>query len=198
VKLSIKSLLQDIDAIHFITHGKFSDYDTEKINLILSDDELSFEEIIANYRFGLCDFAFLSACETGKIKVDEGDEYIGMNHAFMYAGAKTIISSLWAVDDMSTMLFVNRWYYNHVVKKMSKVASLNEAQLWLKNAKWDEIISFVSNQELVSQILEYRTARRQRSLPVSTKQNSNHLDKNEKPFEHPFYWAPFCCYGDWN
>jgi len=197
-KQNVKSMIKYVDAIHFITHGNFSDCDIQKINLVLSDGELSFEEIIGNYRFRSCDFAFLSACETGKIKLDEGDEYIGMNHAFMYAGSKTVISSLWAVDDMSTMLFVYRWYHNYITNGMHKVASLREAQLWLKNAKWDEIITFIGNDEIAKKISEYRIERYQRCLPVHVALSSNIEYEKEKPFEHPFYWAPFCCYGDWS
>ena len=58
------------------------------------------------------DLVVLSACETGVGKVYTGDGIVGLNQAFMIAGANGLVVSLWPVDDKSTSIFMNRFYYN--------------------------------------------------------------------------------------
>lgn len=186
--------LEASNAIHFITHGVSNDKDIRNVKLLLSDGYLSFEDILANYRFVNCQFAFLSACKTAIIKVDEGDEYIGLNHAFFYSGVKAIISSLWPVNDSATMLFVWRWYHNRINLEMSKSSSLREAQLWLKNASWSNIKDFLKSDDFFYQVKQ----RYKRFLEPSIGMGYLNKDCIEKPFSHPYFWAPFCCYGNWN
>ena len=44
----------------------------------------------------------LSACETGVSAVAPGDELMGLVRGFFYAGAPTLVLSLWTVDDEAT------------------------------------------------------------------------------------------------
>jgi CHAT domain-containing protein len=60
----------------------------------------------------------LSACETGITDIHESpDEYLGMTAAFLQAGAPAVVSTLWAVDDVSTMLLMERFYQLHLEEK---------------------------------------------------------------------------------
>jgi len=54
----------------------------------------------------------LSACETGLASVSQGDELVGLSRAFIYAGAPSVIVSLWSVSDESTSrLMVSMYNY---------------------------------------------------------------------------------------
>jgi CHAT domain-containing protein len=78
----------------------------------------------------------LSACETGVTDVSQSpDEYVGMPAGFLQAGAPAVVSSLWTVDDESTLLRMERFYHNHLERNMDLAAALRDAQLWLRDEK---------------------------------------------------------------
>ena len=52
----------------------------------------------------------LSACETGRTEVLGGDEVVGLSRGFLYAGASTLIQSLWRVEDAATADLMRRFY----------------------------------------------------------------------------------------
>jgi CHAT domain-containing protein len=68
--------------------------------------------------FGLrltADLVVLSACQTGLgsgalTDVPAGDEWVGLTRAFLHAGAKRVIATLWPVDDWATAALMERFY----------------------------------------------------------------------------------------
>jgi CHAT domain-containing protein len=73
----------------------------------------------------------LSACETGLGHVRIGEGIFGLQRAFMLAGARTLIMSLWKVSDQQTQeLMID--FYKHILKKQGCAEGLREAQLALK------------------------------------------------------------------
>ncbi len=63
--------------------------------------------------YGLADSAplvTLSACETGRSQVAVGDELVGLCRGFFSAGARSLVVSLWTVDDNSTARLMRRFY----------------------------------------------------------------------------------------
>ena len=61
----------------------------------------------------------------GPRKITSGDDVIGMNRAFLYAGTHAIMSSLWRVSDISTALLVKQFYREY--KNRPKAESLAQA-----------------------------------------------------------------------
>jgi CHAT domain-containing protein len=89
--------------IHFATHGILNDSIPELSGLLLhpssttSDDVLHLGEI---YSLDLnADLVVLSACDTGKGKVVDGEGVVGLAGGLLFAGAKNVVVSLWQVDD---------------------------------------------------------------------------------------------------
>ena len=73
------------------------------------DGILTAEEIVSLNLDGL-DWAVLSACDTGLGEIQAGEGVFGLRRAFQLAGARTVIMSLWPIDDNSTRLWMQELY----------------------------------------------------------------------------------------
>lgn len=73
------------------------------------------------------DVATLSACETGLAEPETGDGLMGMHRAFLAAGARTVVSSLWRVSDLTTGVLMKNFHRN--LKGRDPATALREAQL---------------------------------------------------------------------
>jgi len=75
------------------------------------------------------DLVVLSACETGLGRQAGGEGLLGLQRAFQVAGSKTVVASLWKVDDQSTRQLMSHFYTNLWQKRLSKIEALRRAQL---------------------------------------------------------------------
>jgi CHAT domain-containing protein len=74
------------------------------------------------------DLVVLSACETGLGKEMGGEGLVGLTRAFQYAGARSVLASLWSVADGTTAILMER-FYGYLKTGRSKDAALRHAQL---------------------------------------------------------------------
>jgi CHAT domain-containing protein len=81
------------------------------------------------------DLVVLSACETSLGATAGGEGMIGLQRAFQVAGARTVIASLWKVDDTATQKLMEQFYRNLWEHKMGKLEALESAQKWLMKQK---------------------------------------------------------------
>ncbi len=92
------------------------------------DGYLSAEEI-QYLDLSECDLAVLSACETALGSKRSGEGLMSLRRALEVAGAKTVISSLWKVDDQFTARLMAQFYENYWEKGMAKAEALHQAKL---------------------------------------------------------------------
>jgi len=86
-------------------------------------------EILERLRLD-ADLVTLSACDTGLGRDAAGEGLIGLTRAFQYAGARSILASLWGVPDRSTAVLMAR-FYTGLRAGLPKDEALRQAQLQL-------------------------------------------------------------------
>src|SRR5205814_5127033 len=74
------------------------------------------------------DLATLSACDTEQGEAVEGEGVVGFGRAFLGAGARSTVSTLWRVGDQSTAAFMTR-FYSRLSKRQSAASALRDTKL---------------------------------------------------------------------
>jgi CHAT domain-containing protein/Tfp pilus assembly protein PilF len=185
VGLAGSGALTEFGTIHLATHALVDDERPERSALVLSqvglpdpfeaavsgqriyDGLLTANEIVREWHMN-ADLVTLSACETGLGKEIVGEGYIGFAHAFLQAGARSLLVSLWKVEDRATSLLMRRFYENRAGaydddragrtgEPMTKAAALREAKRWLRDYT-DE--------------------------------------QGRQPYRHPYFWSAFILIGE--
>lgn len=98
-------------------------------NRSISDDGILTALEVATLDMRRTDLVVVSACETGLGRQAGGEGLLGLQRAFQVAGSKTVVASLWKVDDQSTRQLMSHFYTNLWQKKLSKIEALRRAQL---------------------------------------------------------------------
>jgi CHAT domain-containing protein len=225
--------LRQFRYLHFATHAVFNDQSAMNSALILSQDDvpdpyerlvaglevydgkLTADQITRTWKLD-ADLVTLSACKTALGRRVGGEGMIGFSQALFIAGARSLLLSLWEVDDVATQLLLTRFYENllghyHIPRDgvesgtpMSKAKALREAKNWLRQASPEEIRATLECYET--------TPRRDTSESTTTPSDEapnvirGELDTRpaagpRKPqsrhdYSHPYYWAGFILIGD--
>ncbi|MFQ5875316.1 MAG: CHAT domain-containing protein [Dehalococcoidia bacterium] len=122
--------------LHFATHGVLGDEVglTTQPALVLSQigekgkhgGLLQFADILdLNLN---ADLVVLSACSTGLGRLRQGEGIVGLTRAFLYAGASSVVVSLWKVEDQSTSLLMEH-FYERLKQGESEAEALRQAKL---------------------------------------------------------------------
>jgi CHAT domain-containing protein/tetratricopeptide (TPR) repeat protein len=193
LELAHADQLRRFDILHLATHALISDERPERSALVLSqvsngdplqaalagqpvvDGLLTADEIVRELHLD-ADLVTLSACQTALGRTVPGEGYFGLASAFLQAGTRSLVVSLWRVSDRATARLMARFYEYltgaaappgdpHGVgvgaeipgRRMSKTRALQLAKEWLR---------------------DYRAP------------------DGRREFEHPAFWAGFVLIGD--
>jgi CHAT domain-containing protein/tetratricopeptide (TPR) repeat protein len=150
--------LRTYDLIHLATHALVDCAQPERSALVVSQVDLAdpvesitrgeryydglvtAQEIAGEWQLG-ADLVTLSGCDTGLGREVEGEGYVGFAHAFLQAGARSLLLSLWKVDDDATAMLMRRFYENWLGDhgpadggdRMARSEALRQAKLWLRD-----------------------------------------------------------------
>ncbi|MFK7981887.1 MAG: CHAT domain-containing protein [Saprospiraceae bacterium] len=119
--------------IHLSTHGKANDKIGDYAYLAFSEIKDTIEnEFLYNrdlYNLQLnADMVVLSACETGVGELQKGEGIISLARGFSYAGAKSIITTLWSVNDAKTKVLMEN-FYGYIKAGRTKDDALRQAKI---------------------------------------------------------------------
>jgi CHAT domain-containing protein len=202
--------------IHLATHALMDDEVAMRSALILSKDpdddalervlagkevydgRLTAEQIVRTWKLN-ADLVTLSGCETALGKASGGEGFLGFSQALFVAGARSLVLSLWQVEDTPTMLLMRRFYENLLGRfdeprqvahetyppgtPLPKVDALREAKIWLRALTWDDV------GDLVAELGGGTRGPALEDVAVVA-------GDSDYPYEHPHYWAAFILMGN--
>jgi CHAT domain-containing protein len=86
-------------------------------------------EEVASLNLRGVEWAVLSGCDTGAGEVRAGEGVMGLRRAFQVAGARTVIMSLWPVEDQTTGEWMRILYQGRLTKRLSTADAVRQASL---------------------------------------------------------------------
>jgi len=185
-----QNLLERVQVLHSSHHAASDLNNSLESKLLLFDGDINLGRIFT-WRFKDLAEVFLSCCETNLTLTPITDDPLSIASGFLCAGARNVVSTLWAVDDLATALFCILYYQEKQDKSRSD--AIREAQFKLRNLTGDELSA-----KYQGQLDAYFDQQKNEN-------NSEEISKNKKclkllcqvklPFVSPYYWAGFISQG---
>ncbi|WP_199306181.1 CHAT domain-containing tetratricopeptide repeat protein [Coleofasciculus sp. FACHB-T130] len=204
-----RQMASRVQVLHSSHHAESCLDNPLNSQLKLADGNITLGQLMTpGWRLPNLSDVFLSCCETGLGVPEITDDILTLSTGFLCAGARSVVSTLWSVDDLATALF-SIFYYQHRQQDKSRPESLQQAQIKLRELNKDDIKK-ISSQTLVA--WKETKSKRDQYQPGSSdyvecnrkhqiygvvigqlNPHKNSLD--EYAFSHHRYWAAFTCQG---
>jgi CHAT domain-containing protein len=166
------------------------------------------------WRFAYLGDVFLSCCETGlSMPKSLTDELLTLGTGFLCAGARSVISSLWSVDDLSAAV-LSKLYHQYRADGEDRTVALQKAQQELRHMSGAQLQEDSRNEFIPAlraqqeQLEHHRQVARRQQQQAEAERYAKLIDRIEKsimhledmceqplPFNHPMHWAAFTCQG---
>jgi CHAT domain-containing protein len=155
-----------------------------------AEDGLLTAEDVAGLDLLDTELVVLSACETGLGMVHAGEGVLGLRRAFIVAGAKTLVMSLWKVPDLATAFLMDCFYDNLLTRGLDRDLALSQAQRATRDATVGQLKQEWLTPAMIEQLAGGDTNARRHLEQLTQKPN------DYRPFESLLYWGAFICQGD--
>ncbi|MBS0197726.1 MAG: CHAT domain-containing protein [Planctomycetes bacterium] len=172
---------------------------------------LRLEDLVKHWRGRLrgTDLVVLSACKT-QAGVRVGGSDFALPWGFFYAGAPSVVASLWLVDDEATSLLMTRFYEN-LLGSFKEVrtadgktysagtplgisAALRESQAWLRT---------LTKEQATTNLAAARASQKMTERGIAAGKKRDEIDTgvvtvadSPLPYAHPYFWAGFVVVGN--
>jgi hypothetical protein len=209
-QLAAAGQLKDYRLLHFATHGALDSATPTRSALLLATDRLPDAEKQARegkkvYTGRLtvgtvlgwqldADLVVLSACETGLGRQAGGEGMLGFVQALVQAGARSVLVSLWPVDDAGTSLLMSRFYQNLLGQREGLKAPLGKAEALAEAKQWLRRLPRAQAEALAAQLSKGEL--RVGVSPLKPAAPATAHDQGDRPYAHPYYWSAFVLLGD--
>ena len=117
-----------VQLLHIATHGAANEEEPDRSRLLFAHGEYLFLNEVYNLDLKGVELATLSACETERGRFVKGEGVMSLGRAFLTAGARSTVTTLWRVDDAATAHFMEI-FYTHLSQGETKAHALREAKL---------------------------------------------------------------------
>ena len=223
-----KQLLDRVNSVASCHHAQSRlDNPLESALILANGMRVTLADLLSPaWRFADLSDVFLSCCETGMTMPQSfTDELLTLGTGFLCAGARSVISSLWAINDLATAL-LSQIYHQYRAQEQDRIVALQKAQQDLRRIPGDRL-KYLSETEFIPALMVQQeqleqcrqTARRQKQQTAPDSAAYRHCKSEERrygelidrletanmaleilwqeafPFNHPVYWAAFTCQG---
>jgi len=125
-KASFIDNVKDFPVVHLATHACLNETDPMLSQIFFSDGSLTNYDL-QNLNINP-ELVVLAACNTAQGEIQKGEGVISLSRGFFEAGVKSLVSSLWSIDDYSSSEIV-KGMYTHLKDGKTKAQSLRQAKL---------------------------------------------------------------------
>ncbi|RMH77075.1 MAG: CHAT domain-containing protein, partial [Cyanobacteria bacterium J007] len=122
----------------------------------------------------------LIACQSGLGEIASGEGVFGLRRAFVVAGSKTLLMSLWSVPARATAYLMER-FFHHLDAGLGRADALSRAQSDVRTVTAGELRQFQLGREILQELKD--------------KYNLNFADK-DCPLSNPYFWGAWVLQGD--
>lgn len=132
----LSQTIEHFDIVHFATHGISHSYSPALAGLVLSNLASNNNLLLAPEISHLsipAKLVVLSGCETAKGQLINGEGLMGLSRAFFAAGAKSVVASLWSVQDKATAELMKQFYHYLLIDQLPVNQALQQAKLAVRN-----------------------------------------------------------------
>jgi len=173
-------LAKKVQRLHSSHHAKADLNHPENSQLFLADGGLNLVTIFT-LRFPELSDLFLSCCETNLTLTPITDEPLSLAAGFLSAGARNVVSTLWAVSDQATSVFTIL-YYQYLEQGKTRPQALRLAQFDLRSCQSLEQLNQLTSENPSEHL----------GQKVGNPKNSSEV---KYPYASPYYWAGFLSQG---
>ena len=185
----VLAAISEVDFLHLATHARFDlNRPLQSCVVLASGERLAIEALLPVLRARSPGLLVLSACETAVTRVaSTPDESLGFPAAFLHAGTRSVLATLWPVDDAASAFLIGRFYRELASGTKTPARALRDAQRWLRAATAAELMA------LLREIREQPPP--VGPLAAATRSDFRKYPPDSCPFADPWYWAAFTLSG---
>jgi CHAT domain-containing protein len=167
--------------LHIAGHAEVNHREPLASALVIGDGKLlSGYTIMETLRLS-AEHVTVSACTSGLSRIVPGDEQLGLPRAFLYAGATSVLCTLWEAADRVALLIMD-CFYRSLHQGLSPAVALRNAQIAVRQMTAQNVIDTLGKIPVLAA-----------ELGVIREELAGAPDAF--PFDDPFYWAPFVLVG---
>ncbi|NEQ34777.1 MAG: tetratricopeptide repeat protein [Okeania sp. SIO3I5] len=187
-----RQLAKQVQFLHSSHHASANLKNPLDSKLYLFDGEVTLGDVFT-WRLPELTDVFLSCCETNLTVSKLNDDILTIAAGFLSAGAQSVVSTLWAVDDSATALFCLFYYQHRQNPEYTRPQALHQAQIDLRNLTGKQLNDKYRPQ-LDAHLGDIETEENKKQVG-KMKFNLALLCQEEYPFINPYYWAGFVSGG---